>query len=1126
MQDFASKASRWAGALNQQLICLKSRKLVRIMKITTVILLGACLQLSARGVSQTITLSVKDAPLQTVFKLIEKQTDYAFFFDNELLSTGKKVTINVNNLPLPQVLDICFKEQPFTYTISGRTITLARKKETKTIGQVNNEAIIDIRGRVVNDKGEPVLASISVKGSTKGATTNNEGWFVLAGVDDNATLIITGVGIETTEVKADGKTQLEIAVKISVRPLDEMQVIAYGQTTKRFQTGNVASVKGEDIQKQPVGNPLLALQGRVPGLFITQANGLPGGGVQVLIQGQNSIGRGNDPLYVIDGVPYISQMLPTIIDVLGSSGGALVGTNKGSGSPLSLINPSDIESIEVLKDADATAIYGSRAAGGAILITTKKGKAGQIKVEANIQKGWGKVRRRLDLLNTSQYLDMRHEGLTNDGLAPDPAIDFDLLLWDTTSYTDWQKALIGGTAGYTNIQTSVSGGTGNLNYLVGAGFRKETTVFPTNLADKKGSVHFNINQISPNQKFRLQVVGNYLLDNNEIIPIDLTSSAMGLPPDAPKIYNSDKSLNWAPTQDGISSWSNPFATFLKKYNNKSTNLISNAIIGYRLLPGLEVKSSFGYNNLQSNEMSITPLISIAPEYRSSTPRQSTFNNAKVESWIIEPQLTYRNIMRKLKTDIVIGGTFQETTSNRQQINGRGFNSDIVMEDINAAANVTVSSSINSVYKYNAVFGRFNFNWNEKYILNLTGRRDGTSRFGSKNQFHNFGSIGGAWIFSNSGLFKQNFKFISFGKLRASYGTTGNEQIGDYQFLNLYNPLSVGVPYQGTTALQPNGLPNPYLQWEETRKLQFGLELGLLADRLIISANYFRNRSSNQLLPYTLPLTTGFGSVTKNFPATVQNTGWELSFTGNIVKSTSFSWTTNINLTIPRNKLVAFPDLASSSFASFLEVGKSIMNAGSKTYRFGGVDEQTGLYQFYTADGKLTSYPDYSSDRTVLVNTAPKLYGGFSNTFKYKSFELSFLVQFVKQVGRNYLFGIYPGSFYNEPTWILNRWQKPGDKASIQRYNTDFSIYDQFDNGVSYSDGGYSDASFLRLKNISFSWQIPKNWCTKLHIQNLNMFIQAQNLYTRTNYLGLDPETMSSQSLPPLSMFAMGINISL
>lgn len=1136
MQDFAPGKAAICIALHQ-LNCFtkKYRTTVRIMKLTAIILLAACLQLSAKGVSQTITLSLKDAPIQTVFKEIERQTEYTFFADVRWFQMAKKVTIEVKSLPLNQVLNLCFKDQPFTYSISGKTITLAPKKkqvDKDSQTSVSQKPVIDVKGRVVNSKGEPVTdATVTVQGTNQRTVTNTNGEFTLTGINGDALIVISHVQYEAENISLNGLSIVNATLQIKVNNLDELQVIAYGSTTKRFNTGNVSTVKAIDIEKQPVNNPLLALEGRVPGLFITQSTGFPGAGVGVRIQGQNSIGKGNDPLYVIDGMPYVSQLLPSLTNILGRSNDNISGGGATTaGNPLNFINPSDIESIDVLKDADATAIYGSRAANGAILITTKKGKAGQTRININIQNGWGIVSRKLDLLNTQQYLEMRKEAINNDGLTPNPDADFDLTLWDTTRNTDWQKVLLGGTANYQDIQTSVSGGTTNTQILVGAGYHKETTVLPGNLSDEKGSLHFNLNNVSSNQKFRLSLSGNYLVDNNRLIYNDLTETAINLAPNAPSLFNPDGTLNWEQSPNGISTWFNPLAYLNKKYRNKTNNLISNATLSYQILPEINLKSSFGYTSLQSSEIVLFPLTSIEPENRPFSNRASTFGNNSISSWIIEPQINYHKEVKIGTLDVLLGMSIQKINSNQTQLIGLGFNSDAVMEDVKSAPIVRITSSINSVYKYNAGFGRINYNLYNKYILNLTFRRDGSSRFGSSNQFHNFWSLGGAWIFTNYKFIKDKLSFLSFGKIKGSYGTTGNDQIGDYQFLNQYSVVGADMSYQNSIGLLPNGLTNPHLQWEETQKLNIGIDLGVNNDRILVNANYFQNRSSNQLLFYQLGITSGASGLLRNFPATVQNSGWEFSLNTSNFKGKNFTWSSTINLTIPKNKLVSFSELDKSSYVNRFVIGETINL--SKAYKFLGVDPTTGKYSFEDGKGGSTFRPDTTQDvtRNAHINPMPNVYGGFQNSFQYNGFTIDILFQFVKQKGRSNKFGIYPGSGngiggLNQPISILSRWQKPGDITDIQRFNADFSLSDQY-SAATASDFAWEDASYVRLKNVSISWQVPDRWRQKARLNNARIYVQGQNLATITKYSGIDPENLSLTTLPPLRVWTIGLQMGL
>lgn len=1099
---------------------------VRVMKITGILLLATCLHVCGKGHSQTVTLSEKDAPLEKIFRAIEQQTDFVFFADFALLQKAKAVTINVKGMPLQEALDICFKEQPLSYSIVGKNIVVdLRGGEMKEkAGAIQGLALIDVRGRVTNEENDPVAGvSVLVKGTKMGTSTNGDGEFVLNNVPDDAILVLTAVNIQTVEEAINGRRNLELKVKGKTGKLDEVQVIAYGKTSQRFNVGNVTTVKAEDIEKQPVQNPLLALQGRVPGLVVTQTTGIPGGGVTVRIQGQNSIRSGNDPLYVIDGVPYPSQLL--------APDGPLV-----NGSPLNYINPSDIESIDVLKDADATAIYGSRAANGAILITTKKGKVGRTKVDLNFQQGWGKVTRKVDMLNTRQYLDMRYEAYRNDGIDwRDPAVSADdLKVWDTTRYTDGQKELIGGTAKYTNVNVAVSGGTAAIQFIVGGTYNRQTTVFPGDFDDKRGALHFTLNGSSNNQKFHFQLSGNYIFDDNHLPNTDLTRVAINLEPVAPPFYNPDGTLNWALNASGASTWENPLVyTLYQDYSNITKNLVSNALVSYDILPGLAVKSSFGYTNLQTNTYLPVPLESFRPEDRRFIQRQALYHYRTMNSWIIEPQITYNEIFWMGKFEALIGTSIQQNNNDALDLRGTGYTSNVVLSDIRSAAVVQVSSTNVSEYRYNALFGRLGYTWANKYIINLNARRDGSSRFGGNNKFHNFGSIGLGWLFSQEKLIKEAVPFLSFGKLRASYGTTGNDQIPDYSYLSLYGSIfNVGIPYQSNNGLSAFRIPNPNLQWEQTRKWQIGIDLGFLNDRILINATYARNRSSNQLLQLSLPAVTGFEGITENFPALIQNTSCEFSVNTINIKGRVINWSSNFNLTIPRNKVVSFPNFEESSYAAGFGgviVGQPL--GIQKGYRYLGVDPATGRYLIADKNGAPTTSPIFPDDYLTLINTLPKYYGGFQNNVTYKSFQLDFLFQFVKQIGAKALFynnSNLPGEFYstssNQPVTVLNRWQKPGDNTSIGRYNTDYTVNPYL---VSGSDAGYSyAASYIRLKNVSFSWQFPAQWLQKANLQNGRIYFQGQNLVTITNYTGLDPENQTTNALPPLQLWTVGIQLGL
>jgi TonB-linked SusC/RagA family outer membrane protein len=1067
-----------------------------------VFILGSPKTLPAQS-GDRVTLSVENAPLQKIFSAVEAQTFYRFVYTNEQLKDGKPVTLSVVNVTVQTLLKQCLQDQPLYYSTEDKFIIIHRKeKETK----MNP---VDIMGTIKNDKGDPVSgASITVLETLKTTTSDAEGGFALKQVPPFSTLIFSGTNVEGSQIILHGQQSLSVTLKAKVSKLDEVQVIAYGTTTRRLNTGDVSTINAETFAEQPVSNPLSAMEGRAPGLIITQNSGTPGSGFFVQIRGQNSISNGNDPLYIIDGVPYTSTSLTSAF-----SSGIVSG-----GNPLSSINPSDIESVNILKDADATAIYGSRGANGVILITTKRGKPGKTKIDLNSYFGVGQVDRRLKLMNTQQYLIMRNEAFKNDGTTPSLANgDYDLLSWDTTRYTDWQKLLIGNTAHIADVQLGISGGNENTRFNLSGGFHRQTNVFPGDFADQKGSGHFNLNHNSQDNKLKVDLSLTYAVENNNQPQTDFVYQAMYLPPDAPSPYDSAGKLNWPPGFD------NPYRYIQQKYQAKTNNLISHLVLGYNIIPALQLRIAMGYNNIQMNEMQNSPTTSYNPAFNVISGN-SVFSNSGLETWILEPQIEYQKKLGPGKLDVLLGATAEQDTRNAVTEYASGFSSDALLENIGAASDILVLASSFSQYRYEAFFGRLNYNMNEKYILNLTGRRDGSSRFGPGKQFANFSSVGGAWIFSKEKFGKNLFPFLSFGKLRISYGTTGNDQIGDYQYLSSYSPTP--YTYQNMSGLIPTRLYNPDYAWEINRKFELGIELGLLNDRIIFSASYYNNHSSNQLVGYPLPTITGFSTIQQNLNAVVQNTGIEFSLNYSLIKSTSFNWNLSANLTIPNNKLISFPNIEETNYNNLYQIGKPL--SIYKSFQYLNVNPQAGIYQFLNSEGKATLTPVYPDDLKAVKNVAASYYGGLQNNFQYKGWHLDIFFQFTKQAGWNYIknYLVAPGMLGNQPAVVMNRWMKSGDVATFQKYTQSFdSAWNAyFFNSAIFGDNAVGDASFIRLKNISLSYSFPVSTTARLKMQNLRIYLQAENLLTISGYFGLDPENQSNVLLPPLRIITAGIQI--
>jgi TonB-linked SusC/RagA family outer membrane protein len=965
-----------------------------------------------------------------------------------------------------------------------------------------------ISGTIRDRTGPLPGVTITLKNQPQSAISAFDGTFSIT-ASSSDTLVFSFIGYKTQVIPVASRTIINITMLEDATTLREVTVNAGYYTVKdRERTGSIAKVTAKDIEKQPVSNVLAALQGRMAGVAITQTTGVPGGGFNIQVRGRNSIRPdGSAPLYIIDGMPYPSENLGSAF-----LSGSIVA---GGFSPLNGISPSDVETIEILKDADATSIYGSRGANGVVLITTKKGKAGKTAFSVNAYTGTAKVTRTMDMLNTQQYIAMRQEAFANDGVDTYPDYAYDVNgTWSQTRYTDWQKELIGGTAFTRTVDAAISGGNSNTSFTIrGANFH-ETTVFPGNFAYNKASAHFSVTHRSTDEKFNISLSGNYVADKNNLLAMDLTREALILPPNAPALYNEQGELNWE-----NSTWENPLRLLNEKYNAKTNTLTAGGVLGYKLLASLELRTNFGYTDMRVKESRIVPSTIYDPAFGlNSSVSYVMLNNANQQSWSIEPQMNWQRDICSGALSVLTGATFQQRTAEQFGLFGGGFASNTQLNNIAAASQLVVLNNDISTYRYNAIFGRINYNLADKYFINLTGRRDGSSRFGPGKRFTNFGAVGAAWLFGKERWF-ENLPLLSYGKLRGSYGTTGNDQIGDYQFLETYLPS--GYNYDGIVGLQPARLFNPDFSWETNRKLEVALELGFFADRLLVTAAHYRNHSSNQLVGVPLPGTTGFPSIQANLGATVQNTGWEFELRTVNAQQKDFRWSTGFNITAARNKLLEFPGLEGSPYAAEFVIGQPLDLR--LVYNYTGIDPETGTYTFtdYNGDGVISP----ADDRKKAVSLAPDFFGGLQNSLSYKNWQLDFLFQFVKQKGINYLnTAALPGTAANQPVEVLDHWQPGQDGGQVQVYTAGFNndAATAFYNYAS-SDAAFTDASFIRLKNLSLSYTLPRSWAGK---NTCRIYFQGQNLLTFTRFLGPDPENQVQFRLPPLKVLSAGIQINL
>lgn len=1103
--------TRFPGTINQILL---------VMKLTMLLITIAVMSVNANVTAQNVSISGKELKLEQVFAAIKQQTSYVVFTSRRDLAGMKPVSLHAVDMPIRELLDLVLDGTSLEYTITDKTIILSRKPDPVPqlyINPAERPIVIQVRG---SDGKLLAGASIYNKKTKRSGMTGADGTLQF-NANSGDVLEISFVGYEKQSITVkENETTLNILLVTEENKLNEIVVNkGYYTEKKRLSTGNISRITSAEIANQPVMSPLLALQGRMPGVDITPRIGVPGTAPKIRIRGFNGI-RGESfdgsgtPLIVIDGVMMDARPLRNTAD-----------NGAGAGyDPLGALNTENIAAVEVLKDADATAIYGSRGANGVILITTKKGQPGKVTADINVYQGAGKIVERIDMLETPEYLEMRRESFANAGMTPDEYNAPELTLWDQNKNTNWQNEFLNRAAGITDVQMNASGGNQQLNFRAGVGYHREGTIMPGDWHVQRLNGQLAMSYQSPNSRLKIDASMNFgSTRNKQFESFYFYGSVLFLAPNAPDMLNPDGSINWGPNGNGSYAYNaygpkNIYAMMKNTNDTKLKSLILGTTASYKISNNLYFRTTLSYADSDNEEYKKLPLSAWDPVYVVYAPGgQAQLTTNKRYSWTIEPQLTYGRSIGRHRFDALVGMTFQNEYMEETSILATGYKSDVLLNSIRSAPSYSVSFDNSALYRYAALTGRIGYNYDEKYILNLTGRRDGSSRFGDNNKFGNFGAIGAAWVISGENFFRNNVRALSLAKLRASYGITGSDRIGDYMFYNTYS--TTYFPYNGGVNLAPTALFNPDYKWEKTQKIEGALELGFLDDRIVVDVAYYRNRTSNQLIDYSLPETSGFTSILLNMPATIENRGWEFTFnTQNIVKK-DFRWTSSFNFTKNMNVLLRFDELARSPYASYLIVGESVFLM--KMYRSLGVDPQTGLYRVEDADKNGVIDND---DMIVIRPTERGLFGGLNNTFAFSDLDISFLIQ----GGQQYV-GTAASSIYNIGYGASNipvelwegRWKQPGDHAKYTKPNM---AYDPSISDYANSDAKMENIRFARLKTLSIGYNFPAPVIQRIGLSSLRVFLQGQNLLTVSNSSSPDPEVAGSYVIPPLRMLTIGANV--
>ncbi|WP_293302444.1 SusC/RagA family TonB-linked outer membrane protein [Pedobacter sp. UBA4863] len=1083
------------------------------------------LQVSANTFGQRININEKNVSLSTVLKTIRNQSGYDVLFDAKLIQKAPSISIYVKDATVEEALEKCLEGLSLTYKLEEHTVII---KEKSLVEKITDHlsykmSVNEITGTVRATNGEILAgASVTVKRTKKTTLTDNKGDFFIKEVLSSDSLEVSFIGYKSRTLAVGSRNNIYILLEEAINPLDILVVQGYGKTSRRLATGNITRIGADELGNQIVDNPILALKGKVAGLDITQADGMAFSNQKIEIRGRKSINSnfGSDPLVIIDGIPQtVSKQVPNNAGTMYQtpiSSGMLAGSgtsNLESFSPLYGINANDIESIEVLKDADATAIYGSRGGNGVILITTKGGRIGKTELNAKAGHGINYVINEWDLLNTDEYLAMRREIFRNDGLIPNSVSAPELFRYDQNRYTNWQDFAYGGTGRWSDFNMDLNGGDARTTFRVGAGLNTKSEIIQRGGMNSRFSTNFSLRHKALNNKLLFDLRSGFGKTKN-------TARKFGgnvhlTPPNAPAIFNEAGALNFAEWQTHMT----PFASLLTENQMEGQSINLSGSLSYSLLKNLNILINGGYSSNSADHRFLNPLAAQNTALSANSTNRLYHSAMSVNNALIEPQLTYANG----RLSAIVGGSYQNNSNLRNWVRGEKFASDEQMNSVNNAA-LFAAGEGKTLYKYAGVFARLTYNLYDKYVVNLNARRDGSSRFGKDYRFGNFGSVGATWILS-----KENFvrsilpKTMSTVKLRGSYGVTGSDGIGDYKFLQQWGSSSSGGAfrnYDGITALYPQLLNNSEFRWQRNVKSEIGLNLGFFEDNLTLDLSYYSDFTNNQLLSFPTPMYSGFSSLILNSPAEVSNKGYELSLGISIINSKKFSWSANFNLSRNTNTLVDYPDFESSPYYSTYKIGQSL--GTQYVFEYLGVDPQTGNYTFKDGNGDGIITHVYNApagingdDRIAMINTNPNLIGGMFHSFKYKGLYVQAAFNF--KTGKAMSFMNATGNNNIARYTYQNTWHKPGDNAKYAKLST------QPDNRAATSTVAYADIDFIRLTNITLGYQVTSEIVKSLGISRLAFNLSAQNIFVLTKFPGLDPELTTEQSFPQQRVVTMGLN---
>lgn len=1063
-----------------------------------IFMLLMCEVVVANDASQThkVTLNLQQCSVNTLFREIRKQTGLRFVYNEAYVKDLSNIDVEVREQSVKEVLDNVFRKTPYECRLEDEVIyivpaPLPIAKENKT----SEEKSVKIRGKVTDQSGAPLPGvSVVLDGTTTGVSTNIDGNYeLMVPQTKQVVLVFSFVGMKTQKVPFRGQSVLNVMLEDDRVALEDVVVIGYGERKKGTLTGSVAVVEAKKMEMMPVTNLEQALQGQTAGVQILGNSGKPGESSKVYIRGINSITAGTDPLYVMDGVVI-------------------------SAADFSALNMSDMESVNVLKDASSTSIYGARAANGVVLITSKKGRYGQdARVNLKAQFGWSALAYgKVDLMNTKERLDYEEMIYYND----------DNPNWNRADYentnVDWIKEIYNSSAPMSSYDLSVIGGSEKLSYYLAGGYYRQKGIAP-NSDFKRYSFKLNLEgRFNPWLKMGGTMTVGYEENANIVSAV---ADNMGNPANAAVFmlpywnpYKPDGSLATKEDNSFLGTDNNPLDLYANGGRKKDNyaKIVGALFVEIEPVEGLRLKTALGLDAGDKRGTNIG-----YPEYYSNRGdgnvseaflRQYTLTLTNTANYVFQ-------LGEEHHFNVLAGQEAIRYRANSFSAVGTGLTDNRIMSIGQATTPYAVDGS-DAEYTYLSWFGRISYDWKSKYFLDLSVRGDGSSRFGADNRWASFWSAGVMWRMKDENFLKDS-PVITNASVSASVGTSGNSSIGNYSHRKLV--LTGGV-YVGGAAYVIDSPGNEKLGWEHLRDFNLSLKFGFW-DRLNVTVEAYNKVTTEMLMQVPVSVTTGFPARWNNV-GKMRNNGIEFSLDVDVLKFSDFLWNFNGNASYNKNKIVELYDGADSYLVGnsgiLLKEGESV--GSIQAVRYAGVNPANGDALWYDKDGNLTNV--YNTSDEVLLNgknsNAP-WNGGFTNTFTYKGLSLSVFFNWVKgrYMYNNTRFMLESnGSFvqYNQSSRMLNAWRKPGDITDIPRYG----VYSQPDSRF------IEDASFLRLKNVMLSYSLPQSWLERTKVfQNVRIFAQAQNLLTFTKYQGMDPESPANLTLgdyPHTRQYTFGLDL--